>query len=832
MRVLLTNPPWFIENKQGVRAGSRWPHLKVPEEEGYMPFPFFLAYANNLLKKHNIQSKIIDAIAENISYETFYDKIKTENPEFLFIETSTPSLQHDLSLIRTIREFYKGKIIVGGMHSFNEEFLIKNKEIDLILFGEYEFTLLEIIQNKRFELIKGLIYRNKNKILKNEKRILIKNLDVFPWTYSKELPMKKYHDCPGSIPSPSIQMWASRGCPYSCSFCAWPQIMYKPHNYRIRSIKDIVDEIEFLKTKGFKSYYFDDDTFNVGKKRMLEFCSEIKKRKINLPWAIMARVDIMDFEILQAMKKAGLHALKYGVESSNQELLNACNKELDIELAEKNILLTKELGIKVHLTFTFGLPGETKETIQDTINFALRIDPESVQFSVTTPFPGTKFYEELENKNELMFNDDFDENFKALIKNEHLSPQDLEEAVNNAYKIWIEHKERRSRYERSPIILFKECLKEHGLKYTIKKISSYVINKKYKKTENLILKGIKTKEETFIGPEYVTIDLTNKCNLNCIACWTFSPLLKKSKPAKKWFKEELDYKTIKKLICDLSKLKTKEIRITGGGEPFLHKDIFKIIKLIKSKGMRCDLTTNMTLISKKEIDKIVKLKVDNLTVSLWASDEESYKNTHPRQTKNIFNKIKNNIIYLSKIKTNTKIVIANVLSNVNYNKVKEMVLFGKEVNANEVYFAFIDPIKGETDVLLLNQEQRKELLRDLKEIKVQENNIKIDSISNLIRRLEHKGAEKGNYDQTMIPGMKCYVGLVFARIMANGDVAPCCRAVNDISGNINTQSFKEIWNGKLQNKFRRNGLEMNKKFTNKIGCYKTCDNWWQNKDIE
>ena len=113
----------------------------------------------------------------------------------------------------------------------------------------------------------------------------------------------------------------------------------------------------------FFTYYFDDDTFNVGKKRMLELCSEIKKRDLDLPWAIMARADLMDEEILKTMKIAGLHALKYGVESSSQKLLNSCNKKLDIKKTEKNILLTKKIGIKVHLTFTFGLPGETKKTI-------------------------------------------------------------------------------------------------------------------------------------------------------------------------------------------------------------------------------------------------------------------------------------------------------------------------------------------------------------------------------------------------------------------------------------------------------------------------------------
>jgi len=478
MNTLLVNSPWIIRTKKGVRAGSRWPHLKAPEEENYLPFPFFLAYANNLLKKNEISSKIIDAIAEDLSYEQFYKKVETYFPNLILLEISTPSLKNDLEVINKLKAITKAKIAVAGMAKIDEELLKKNKDIDFGLVGEYEFTLLELVKNhnKDYNNIRGLIYREKNKIVVNPKRPLHKSLDDFPWPYNEDLPMKKYHDCPGGIPIPSAQIWASRGCPYSCTFCAWPQIMYEPYSYRVRSIKDVVDEIEFLKNKGFRSFYFDDDTFNVGKKRILELCSEIKKRKINIPWAIMARADLMDKEILLNMKDAGLFALKYGVESSSQELLNACNKNMNIKKVKENILLTKKLGIKVHLTFTFGLLGETKKTIQNTTNFALKMDPESVQFSITTPFPGTKYYEELDQKKQLIENKIGDGNFNAIIKNKNLSPEYLEHSIKQAYKIWCKHKNKKKILKQKiPFRLFKKCLREHGLKYTIKHTIYYLL---------------------------------------------------------------------------------------------------------------------------------------------------------------------------------------------------------------------------------------------------------------------------------------------------------------------------------------------------------------------
>ncbi len=168
--------------------------------------------------------------------------------------------------------------------------------------------------------------------------------------------------------------------------------MYNGTIYRVRNVADVVNEMEYLvKEMGFKSVYFDDDTFNIGKERMLKICDEIKRRKLNIPWAIMARADIMDEEILMNMKEAGLYAVKYGVESASQELLDAINKCMNIKKTERMIKFTKMLGIKTHLTFTFGLPGETKDTISGTVDFALRSDPTTIQFSIVTPFPGTRF---------------------------------------------------------------------------------------------------------------------------------------------------------------------------------------------------------------------------------------------------------------------------------------------------------------------------------------------------------------------------------------------------------------------------------------------------------
>ncbi|RKY33684.1 MAG: hypothetical protein DRP78_07275, partial [Candidatus Omnitrophota bacterium] len=281
-----------------------------------------------------------------------------------------------------------------------------------------------------------------SKIIKNKPQQLIDDLDCLPWPLREQLPLDKYLDAPGGIPLPCATMWASRGCPFKCTFCLWPQIMYRGSIYRARKVKNVVDEMEYLVKKlGFKSIYFDDDTWNVGRQRIVEFCSELQKRRLKIPWAIMARADLMDDELLRIMRKSGLFAVKYGIESSSQKLVDNIQKGLDLKKAWQVIKYTQYLGIKIHLTFTFGLPGENKKTITETIKYALKLDPTSVQFSLATPFPGTKFYEQMDKAGYILTKqlEKFDGNHSSVIRTDTLSAKQLQQAKDRAYLEWNQH---------------------------------------------------------------------------------------------------------------------------------------------------------------------------------------------------------------------------------------------------------------------------------------------------------------------------------------------------------------------------------------------------------
>ena len=205
--------------------------------------------------------------------------------------------------------------------------------------------------------------------------------------------------------------------------------MYKEYKYRKRGPSTVVNEMDYLIKKfGFKAVYFDDDVFNIDKGHVLAICKEIEKRAIKIPWAAMARADLMDKELLEIMRNCGLYAIKYGIESANQEILDFCKKNMDLSVATSMISLTKKLGIKVHLTFCLGLPQETKATINNTAKFIQETRPDSFQVSIATPFPGTEYYEYLEEKGLLVSKDwsDYDGNYKYIVKNQELDANDLE----------------------------------------------------------------------------------------------------------------------------------------------------------------------------------------------------------------------------------------------------------------------------------------------------------------------------------------------------------------------------------------------------------------------
>lgn len=452
-KVMLLNPPWQDRGLKGVRAGSRWPfrmNFNINNSSfSYRPFPFFLAYATALLKKHNFNAVMLDAIAEDLKEEDFLEMVRWHNPDVVLIEASTASIFNDLKWAERIKVLIGSVVVFSGTHvsAMGKSFLKKHSHIDYVIRGEYELAFLGLVKRLRLRKslrgLKGVGYRKKNNdvILQGRTRTIMQ-LDKLPFPERLTLPIYNYFDQGALLMSPMAQVMSSRGCPFGCIFCLWPQVLYGNRIYRMRDTRQIVDEIEMLtKEYGFTRFYFDDDTFNISRKKVLEICQEIIRKKIKIEWSIMARADLLDYKLLKILKDSGLVAVKLGVESASQRILNLNKKQLRLSKVKQTIKYCRILGIKVHLSFMLGLLGETKKTLKKTIKFALALQPDNVQFSLATPFPGTAFYRILEKKRSILSYDWslYDSTRFVVINSPELSSEELENSFKKAEKIWLNH---------------------------------------------------------------------------------------------------------------------------------------------------------------------------------------------------------------------------------------------------------------------------------------------------------------------------------------------------------------------------------------------------------
>jgi len=361
----------------------------------------------------------------------------------------------------------------------------------------------------------------------------------------------------------------------------------------------------------------------------------------------------------------------------------------------------------------------------------------------------------------------------------------------------------------------------------------------------------------FVGPEVLHIDLTNHCNFNCIACWCRSPLLG-DKAMPEWEKKlSLPLETIRGVFDDLNQMGgLRQVKLVGGGEPFMHSDILAIVEYIKSKdkNIEIDINTNFSLINKEIVYRVLDLGVDSFTVSLWAGTPAVYTSVHPNQSEDAFYRIKDilKLIFTEKKRLNRltpRILIHDVIFNLNYKDIEEMLNCALDTGTDAIQFVPMDPIKDKTDKLLLNEEERKELLnglltirkrydeKTLRYISEDGRSVILPDFKGFIQRLQRLDIKSGAYDENVVEEIPCYVGWLFARIMTTGNVVPCCKGHRMVLGNIYKNRFRDIWLSQEYNEFRYNCVNLSKtnayfsKIGNdavaKTGCY-NCDNLWQN----
>ena len=437
MRVLVSNPPWPGPG-YGARSDVRWPHRR---SDKYLEYPVYLAYAVAVLDESGVNVEFIDGVAEDLPTQAYVDAVKKIDPRIVFMECSTPSINHDLSTAKRLKEELEDTFIVLiGPHPtcFHKEILTENGFIDAIVRGEFDYTIrdlsLTLLKEGELKGVKGVSYRDNKGVHVNEDRPLIKDLDALPFPARDMVKSDSYREAVFTGEK-CTTMVSSRGCPYRCVFCLWPRIMYG-RRFRARSAENVVDEVEHVVEKyRVDEIYFDDDCLTLDKKRLMKICEEIRERGIDVKWMCQSRVDNVDEELLSEMKRAGCHYVKYGVESGSQKMLDAMKKGMMLEDARRAFKLTRKVGIKTQAFFLLGLPWDTHKTIRKTIEFAKELKPDSAQFAVVVPHPGTELYDICTEKGWLKYDswEDFDCR-KALIETENLSTREVEKYRIQAYK--------------------------------------------------------------------------------------------------------------------------------------------------------------------------------------------------------------------------------------------------------------------------------------------------------------------------------------------------------------------------------------------------------------
>ena len=419
MKILLVSPPSASAVKEVLGVSSP---------------PLGLAYIASLLESEGEDVRIIDSITENYTLEKIDKEMEKWGPDIVGVTSVTPTF-YDAIKVAKIAKMHGAITVLGGAHVtfMARETLEKYPFVDFVVRGEGEYTMLQLVhcieKGEEPHKILGLSYRSRSGIVKeNPPRPPIMNLDELPPPAYHLLPMDKYRFQGLKYAT----MITSRGCPFRCVFCASSRICGK--KWRGLSPERVVDEMEYLINEyGVRDIEFLDDTFTFDKKRALQICDLIAKRGLDVRWICSSRVDIFDKELAQALKKSGCEIVYFGVESGSQRVLNAMKKGITLKQAIRAVKNAKEAGLKNVASFILGMPDETIDEANMTINFAIKLNPDYAQFTICTPFPGTELYEYAVRNNLLLTRDWSKYNTLTPVMKTKIGVRTLKKLLSKAY---------------------------------------------------------------------------------------------------------------------------------------------------------------------------------------------------------------------------------------------------------------------------------------------------------------------------------------------------------------------------------------------------------------
>jgi anaerobic magnesium-protoporphyrin IX monomethyl ester cyclase len=397
--------------------------------------PFGLLYVAAALEQDGHQVEIIDGELDNLTPANILQKVKDSNPDILGVGATTVDFDYGNLILKEAKEKLGVTTILGGPHAtvLADQVLAENPHIDYLVRGEGEITARELVSqlngnaNGNLSQIQGLTYRQDGKIIHNEDRPMIADLNQNVLPARHLIDQRRYLlPVPGKGMRSMTPVQTMRGCPYKCIYC------YRMfgHSVRFRDIEPVVDEIEdCLNNHGVESITFIDDTFAINPNRVIQLCEEILRRKLKFPWRCYTRANTITIDILKIMKEAGCKQISIGVESGNQEILDIAGKNIKLEHYIKAYKLLEKTGFEKRGSFILGLPYENARTIRDTIDFAKQLRLDRAFFNICTPYPQTRLFEMAEKREGIRLTSDSWKEFRrwgnAVIELEEVSREQL-----------------------------------------------------------------------------------------------------------------------------------------------------------------------------------------------------------------------------------------------------------------------------------------------------------------------------------------------------------------------------------------------------------------------
>ncbi|MFC1977739.1 B12-binding domain-containing radical SAM protein [Chloroflexota bacterium] len=370
--------------------------VNPPQSSKYSQPPMGLAIIAAVLERHGYNVTVVDANALRLQPENIAPYVI--DADIVGLTAMTPTINTATTIAHHLKKANPDlTIILGGAHAtlLPDETLISAPEIDVVVRGEGEQTIIELLQaledKQPLSKIPGISYRKDGGVVSNTARATDIDLDSLPFLSYHLLPWQRYKPHPPHGRAlPFAAIITSRGCPYHCGYCSKPIFGNK---FRGQSPERVVEEIAYYKDKfGIKEIAFYDDVFTLNRERAYNIAEEIIKKGLKIEWTCETRVNLVDKDLLTRMKQAGCYAIAYGIESASPEILGTLDKDITTDEIEKAIRITQEAGIQTIGYFMIGCPGENHETISKTIEFAKKLKLDFAQFAVTTPFPGTELY--------------------------------------------------------------------------------------------------------------------------------------------------------------------------------------------------------------------------------------------------------------------------------------------------------------------------------------------------------------------------------------------------------------------------------------------------------